>query len=64
MRERSRALGAKLNIWSRPGSGTEIELIVPAATAYAASGGVTKRPLAEHLRDILGIGKSVDGQRQ
>jgi signal transduction histidine kinase/ligand-binding sensor domain-containing protein len=60
MRERSRALGAKLNIWSRPGSGTEIELIVSAATAYAASGGVTKRPLVERLRDILGIGKSVD----
>jgi signal transduction histidine kinase/ligand-binding sensor domain-containing protein len=58
MRERSRALGANFNVWSRPGSGTEIELIVPAATAYAACGGVTKRPLVERLRTILGIGKS------
>jgi signal transduction histidine kinase len=38
MRERSRALGAKLNMWSRPGSGTEIELIIPAATAYGPAG--------------------------
>jgi len=62
MRERSRALGAKLNIWSRPDSGTEIELIVPGASAYASSAGVTKRSLVERLRDILGIG--IDRKRQ
>ena len=36
MRERAKRIGAKLDIWSRPGSGTEIELTVPAATAYRA----------------------------
>jgi signal transduction histidine kinase len=35
-RERARHLGARLHIWSRPGSGTEMELTVPAAVAYAA----------------------------
>jgi signal transduction histidine kinase/ligand-binding sensor domain-containing protein len=60
MRERTRALGAKLNIWSRPGSGTEIELIVPAATAFAANEQVTKRSLVDRLRDVLGI-KRTDG---
>jgi signal transduction histidine kinase len=60
MRERTKALGAKLNIWSRPGSGTEIELIVPAATAFAAKEPVTNRSLVERLRDVLGI-KRTDG---
>ena len=36
MRERAKRIGAKLDIWSRTGSGTEIELTVPAATAYRA----------------------------
>jgi signal transduction histidine kinase/ligand-binding sensor domain-containing protein len=57
MRERARALGAKLDIWSRPGSGTEIELIVPAATAYAVSARATTPTLLERVRNILGIGK-------
>ena len=34
MRERARRIGARLDLWSRPGMGTEVELIVPAATAY------------------------------
>jgi signal transduction histidine kinase/ligand-binding sensor domain-containing protein len=34
MRERARRIGARLEIWSRPGAGTEVELTVPAATAY------------------------------
>jgi signal transduction histidine kinase/ligand-binding sensor domain-containing protein len=34
MRERARRIGAKLELWSRPGAGTEVELKVPAATAY------------------------------
>ena len=34
MRERAQRMGAELQLWSRPGSGTEIELTVPAATAY------------------------------
>jgi ligand-binding sensor domain-containing protein/signal transduction histidine kinase len=34
MRERSQTIGAQLKIWSRPETGTEIELLVPGATAY------------------------------
>ena len=34
MRERAQQIGAKLDIWSRPGAGTEIELRIPAAVAY------------------------------
>jgi hypothetical protein len=34
MRERARKIGAQLELWSRPQSGTEMELKIPAATAY------------------------------
>jgi len=34
MRERANSIGAKLDLWSRPESGTEVELTVPATTAY------------------------------
>jgi ligand-binding sensor domain-containing protein/signal transduction histidine kinase len=34
MRERAQGMGAQLGLWSRPGSGTEVELLVPAGTAY------------------------------
>jgi ligand-binding sensor domain-containing protein/signal transduction histidine kinase len=34
MRERAQGMGAQLGLWSRPGSGTEVELLVPAAAAY------------------------------
>jgi signal transduction histidine kinase len=35
MRERARKIRGRLDIWSQPGSGTEVELRVPAAVAYA-----------------------------
>jgi signal transduction histidine kinase/ligand-binding sensor domain-containing protein len=35
MHERAKLVGAKLAIWSQPDSGTEIELVVSAAVAYA-----------------------------
>jgi signal transduction histidine kinase/ligand-binding sensor domain-containing protein len=35
MRERARRMGAELEIWSRPNAGTELELKVPAVSAYA-----------------------------
>ena len=35
MRERAKLIGGSLEIWSKPGSGAEIELTIPAATAYA-----------------------------
>lgn len=34
MRERAQRIGGQLEVWSRPKTGTEVELIVPAATAY------------------------------
>ena len=37
MQERAERIGAHLNIWSRPNTGTEVELIVPGANAYQAA---------------------------
>ena len=37
MRERATLIGGKLTVWTAPGSGTEIELSVPAIRAYAVS---------------------------
>jgi signal transduction histidine kinase/ligand-binding sensor domain-containing protein len=34
MRERAKKLGAHLEVWSKPGAGTEIDLRVPAEVAY------------------------------
>jgi signal transduction histidine kinase len=39
MRERAQCIRGRLDIWSAPGAGTEIELAVPAAVAYRAGGG-------------------------
>jgi signal transduction histidine kinase len=35
MRERAKAIGGQLEIWSNASAGTEIELIIPAEVAYA-----------------------------
>jgi signal transduction histidine kinase len=35
MRERAKLIGAKLDIWSEIETGTEVDLRIPAATAYA-----------------------------
>jgi signal transduction histidine kinase/ligand-binding sensor domain-containing protein len=37
MRERAQVVGGKLVVWSKPDSGTEVELSIPASTAYATS---------------------------
>jgi signal transduction histidine kinase/ligand-binding sensor domain-containing protein len=37
MRERAQLAGGKLVVWSKPDSGTEVELSIPAITAYATS---------------------------
>jgi len=37
VRERAELVGGKLSVWSAPGFGTEIELTIPAARAYAGS---------------------------
>ena len=38
MRERATLIGARLDVWSKVDSGTEVELTVPASRAYATSG--------------------------
>ena len=37
MRERATIMGAKLTVWSEVGAGTEVELCLPARTAYATT---------------------------
>jgi signal transduction histidine kinase/ligand-binding sensor domain-containing protein len=37
MRERAKKLGAQVEVWSKPGAGTEVDLRVPAAVAYLRS---------------------------
>jgi signal transduction histidine kinase len=37
MRERARQVGAELSIWSRPGSGTEVQLRLAGSIAYGTS---------------------------
>src|SRR6185295_6309656 len=37
MRERADLIGGRLDVWSEVGVGTEIDLTIPAATAYAAA---------------------------
>jgi signal transduction histidine kinase/streptogramin lyase len=37
IRERAKQIGARLEVWSEAGAGTEIELTVPASVAYAKS---------------------------
>ena len=37
MRERAKRIGGHLDIWSRPGAGTEVELRIPGSIAYNAS---------------------------
>ena len=37
MRERAKQIGAELTIWTRPGAGTEIDLVLTGKTAYRTS---------------------------
>ena len=57
MQERAKLTGGKLSIRSRPGSGTEIQLAIPAAIAYA------KSP-AERQRESAGEGTGRHGATQ
>ena len=43
MRERAQKIGGQLNFWSRPETGTEVELTVPGATAYQGSSDKSKK---------------------
>jgi signal transduction histidine kinase/ligand-binding sensor domain-containing protein len=49
MRERSKLIGGKLIIWSELGSGTEVELSVPASHAYEKSSASRRSWLTEKL---------------
>jgi signal transduction histidine kinase/ligand-binding sensor domain-containing protein len=44
MRERANLSGGKLSIWSRPGAGTKVELLIPGKLAYEESGRSDKVP--------------------
>jgi signal transduction histidine kinase len=55
MRERSDRIGAQLKIWSRLEAGTEVELIVPGATAY--------RPGQRSRRFWFGRSSGADGNQ-
>jgi signal transduction histidine kinase len=37
MHERAKRIGGQLDVWSRPGAGTEVELIIPGSIAYEPS---------------------------
>jgi len=61
MRERAKKLGARLEVWSKPGAGTEVDLCVPARVAYGRANKtssiwsrlVVLRPLVrEHSSEI------------
>ena len=41
MRERAKLVGGKVAVWSERDSGTEVELSIPASTAYVTP---TRRP--------------------
>jgi signal transduction histidine kinase len=43
MRERAEKIGGQLRFWSRPETGTEVELTVPGATAYQGSSHRSKK---------------------
>jgi signal transduction histidine kinase len=51
MRERARLAGARLVFWSKPDSGTELDLTVPASLAYAKD--LDSPTLAAKIRRIL-----------
>jgi len=50
MRERAKLIGGKLTVWSGLDSGTEVELSIPAAHAYASSSSTWRSRLAGKLR--------------
>ena len=37
VRERAETIGARLDLWSKPGTGTEVQLTVPGTVAYETS---------------------------
>ena len=54
MRERALKIGGRLDVWGGAGSGTEVELRVPASVAYLAESRQSWRQL---VRRIVGVGR-------
>jgi signal transduction histidine kinase len=52
MRERAALIGGKLTVWSTPGSGTEVELTIPASRAYATSSSSSRSDDAAMPREV------------
>jgi len=48
MRERAKAMGGRIKIYSKPGAGSEVHLLVPASTAFAGHAG------RQHWPNIFG----------
>jgi signal transduction histidine kinase len=53
IRERAKLLGGKLTVWSEVETGTEVELSIPAANAYATADGRRRSWLAEKFAGKL-----------
>jgi ligand-binding sensor domain-containing protein/signal transduction histidine kinase len=53
MRERAKLLGGKMTVWSELDSGTEVELSIPAANAYATPDGRRRSWLADKFAGKL-----------
>jgi signal transduction histidine kinase len=53
MRERAKLMGGKVTVWSELDSGTEVELSIPAANAYATADGRRRSWLAEKFAGKL-----------
>jgi nitrate/nitrite-specific signal transduction histidine kinase len=52
VRERAALIGGKLTVWSTPGSGTEVELTIPASRAYATSSSSSRSDDAAMPREV------------
>jgi signal transduction histidine kinase/ligand-binding sensor domain-containing protein len=53
IRERAKRIGARLDIWSEAGAGTEIELVVPASRAYARPQAQRRSGLFRKRTDVV-----------
>src|SRR5215213_586065 len=53
MHERAQKIGGQLKFWSRPETGTEVELTVPGATAYQSSSQSQKRHKKHKIKKRL-----------
>jgi len=51
LQERAKKLGGRLDIWSKPDAGTEIDLRVPAQLAY-------RRPQSGRVRSLFNVFRS------